>query len=449
MKQNDYIRGQVGEFVTWMSSRLDDDTFKHAYTSRRTRTHWACENLFDAYERYHWTYGDLSGYGIPAGSSFDSSMHALETLQKELNAGLAVGNNERVHRAAIGVMIWGGVTNGNRKWLNDHKNELCHIISRTRDAINAGDTENPLFADGDLRFTSGMSKVYSLVCDDFVIYDSRVAAALGRAVVQFCQAKGQAKGLTKVPEGLDLAWAPAKSAPNAINPPERCAGQARLTFPRLTSGRVYAKWNMLASWLLTAIADHEYTRSSAFATRIESRTRRLRALEAALFMVGYDLGGDSDAAGSATRRHEPVGPQTRRPGGGEVYEWIECETRKRGRQFEYRLGHDAIDTRKPGGGSAIRFPHSEIDETLRRLAAHFGTGPFPLSNSATGVRKKTVPFGLGTAYFEATRKNPPNASRLAAVLEDIGVFEPAPLADEHWTLRNSPPYRYESGDSDV
>lgn len=308
MKQNDYIRGQVGEFVTWMSSRLDDDTFKHAYTSRRTRTHWACENLFDAYERYHWTYGDLSGYGIPAGSSFDSSLHALETLQKELNAGLAVGNNERVHRAAIGVMIWGGVTNGNRKWLNDHKNELCHIISRTRDAINAGDTENPLLADDDLRFTSGMSKVYSLVCDDFVIYDSRVAAALGRAVVQFCQAKG----LTKVPEGLDLAWAPAKSAPNAINPPERCAGRARLAFPRLTNGRVYAKWNMLASWLLTAIADHECTRSSAFATRIESRTQRLRALEAALFMVGYDLGGDSDVGGGATRRHEDPAPGGRR-----------------------------------------------------------------------------------------------------------------------------------------
>ncbi|MDN7854314.1 hypothetical protein QZM81_00700 [Burkholderia cepacia] len=298
MKQNDYIRGQVGEFVTWMSRRLDDDTFKHAYTSRRTRTHWACENLFDAYERYHWTYGDLSGYGIPAGSSFDSSLHALETLQKELNAGLAVGNNERVHRAALGVMIWGGVTNGNRKWLNDHKSELCHIISRTRDAINAGDTENPLLADGDLRFTSGMSKVYSLVCDDFVIYDSRVAAALGRAVVQFCQAKG----LTDVPEGLDLAWAPAKSAPNAINPPERYAGQARLTFPRLASGRVYAKWNMLASWLLTAIADHECTRRSAFVARIESRTRRLRSLEAALFMVGYDLGGDSDAGGRAPRR---------------------------------------------------------------------------------------------------------------------------------------------------
>ena len=43
---------------------------------------------------------------------------------------------------------------------------------------------------------------------------------------------------------------------------------------------------------------------------IESRTQRLRALEAALFMVGYDLGRDSDVGGITTRRHEPVAPQT-------------------------------------------------------------------------------------------------------------------------------------------
>ncbi len=49
MKQADYITGKVGEFVTWMSERLDGDTFKHAYISRRTMTRWACENLFDAY----------------------------------------------------------------------------------------------------------------------------------------------------------------------------------------------------------------------------------------------------------------------------------------------------------------------------------------------------------------------------------------------------------------
>ncbi|MDN7902412.1 hypothetical protein QZM82_40200, partial [Burkholderia cepacia] len=76
----------------------------------------------------------------------------------------------------------------------------------------------------------------------------------------------------------------------------------------------------LASWLLTAIIDHECTLKSAFGTLIESRTRRLRALEAALFMIGYDLGGgsgvgrNSDAAGSPDTAVLPRRP--RRPADG-------------------------------------------------------------------------------------------------------------------------------------
>jgi hypothetical protein len=447
MKRSDYIKANdVKSFVAWMSERLDGSrTFAHAYTSRRTRTQWSCESLFDAYERYHWRYGDLSGHNIPSGSSFASSLRALDTLQKELNGGLAAGDSERVHRAAIGVMIWGGVTNGNRKWLNNQKDELAYIISRTRDAIRAGDTADPLFAEKHLRFTSGMSKIYSLVCDDFVIYDSRVAAALGRAVVQFCQELR----LTEVPPLLALPWAPAKSAPDAKDPPQRYAGQAGLIFPRLASGQIYAKWNMLASWLLAEIADHECTLRSAFGTRTNTKTERLRALEAALFMVGYDLGGDCRLGADSDGEVRPGQPADRGQAVEAADEWIECETRAREKPFMYRLGPDAIHTRKQDGGGVICFPHSDIDKTLRKLAAHFGKDPFPLANSATGVFERTVPYGLGTAYYDATKSNPPNTSRLAAVLEDIGVFETAPSKGKHWTLTGSPPYRYEGDDADV
>jgi hypothetical protein len=37
-----------------------------------------------------------------------------------------------------------------------------------------------------LRLSSGMIKVYSLLCKDFIIYDSRVAAGLGWMVVKYC-----------------------------------------------------------------------------------------------------------------------------------------------------------------------------------------------------------------------------------------------------------------------
>jgi hypothetical protein len=427
MKRSDYIAGNVEKFVTWLSTRLDHSAFNHAYTSRSTGTQWACKSLFDAYSGYYWRHRELRDFGLAAGSSYASNLLVLETLQKELRAGLAAADNERVHSAAIGVMKWGGVENGNVKWLNDRREKLCHIIGKTRDAINSGDTAHPVFAEEDLRFTSGMSKVYSLACDDFVIYDSRVAAALGSAVVQFCQ-QHSPEG---IPEGLDFPWAPARSAPNSTNTPRRYAGQSGLIFPRLTVGRSYAEWNMLASWLLNALVEHENTRDSGFA-QLESKTQQLRALEAALFMIGYDLGGDAQA----TVQSRPADSR-QATGEQEADEWFECETGANGAQFEYRIGEDAIDTRRRDGTSAIRFSRSNINDTLRILSDHFGADPFPLANSGTGVRHGTAPFGLGTAYFRATKQNPPDTSRLGAVLEDIGVFEPCltpPAPSTHWTL---------------
>jgi hypothetical protein len=429
MNRSEYVTGKVKEFVEWVSKRLDDDTFAHAYRFRRRGKDWACASLFNAYELYYWPHKAIRAFGLEAGSSSESSVRVLETLQNELNAGLEAGDNERVRRAAIGVMQWGGVENGNVKWLNDRRDKLCDIIGRTRDAFDAGDTEHSDLADRDLRLTSGMSKVYSLVCKDFVIYDSRVAAALGRAVVQFCEDPDQ--DLSDVPPGLAFPWAPSKASPNATNPPRRYPGKARFNFPRLVAGRSYAVWNMKTSWLLDAIIDHFSTQSSGFA-RLGSKMLRLRALEAALFMIGYDLGGDNEAV---VRSRSADGPDV--PRVDEAAEWFECETGAHGSQFEYQLGHDAIDTRRRDGTGHTRFPLSQIDETLRILSDRFGTAPFPLANSATKVREGTAPMGLGTAYFTATRRNPPDTSRLGAVLEDMGVFEVSlhpPSRKSYWTF---------------
>jgi len=43
---------------------------------------------------------------------------------------------------------------------------------------------------------------------------------------------------------------------------------------------------------------------------------------------------------------------------------------------------------------------------------------------------------MGTAYYKATRNNPPNTSKLAAVLEDMQIIVPVltPEKGMHWTL---------------
>lgn len=88
-----------------------------------------------------------------------------------------------------------------------------------------------------------MTKVYSLICESLVIYDSRVAAALGWIVVKYCQAMG----LRQVPTELRFPWAPAKSAPGASNPKQRNPSAGSLIFPTLRAGALHAEWNLKAS----------------------------------------------------------------------------------------------------------------------------------------------------------------------------------------------------------
>ena len=56
-------------------------------------------------------------------------------------------------------------------------------------------------------------KIYSLLCDDCVIYDGRVGAALGLLTRQFCEATGH----TEVPSALELAFGTPKEARNTKN----------------------------------------------------------------------------------------------------------------------------------------------------------------------------------------------------------------------------------------
>ncbi|MFM0500785.1 hypothetical protein [Paraburkholderia caffeinilytica] len=438
MNKSQYLATkEVNAFVAWMSTHLDDATFAHAYTLRTGNESWTCASLFDAYEKYRWPHVALPEYGLAAGSSFASNLLVLDTLQKELRAGLMAGDNDRVLMAATAVMKWGGVVNGNVPWLNTWRDDLCHIIGGTRDAINAGDTDQPPFARSELRFTSGMSKVYSLVCDGFAIYDSRVAAALCRAVVLFCRETGR----DCVPAELNFPWAAAKTSPNAINPPLRNAAQDEYKFRRLVRGRPYVVWNTKVSWLLGAIESHRNTQDSAFA-RLDSTALRLRAMEAALFMFGYDLvnrpdrGQGAEAASfTAVISDGPSHDQGSPTEDG----WALCKTTARGRPFEYRLrpAADGIHTRDVGENTLLRFSDAELNQTLQALLRDFGDSPFPLANSVDGVPAGNVPNGLGTAFWKETGRRAGYTSRLAAVLQCIEVFkacENAPTAAKYWRL---------------
>ena len=119
--------------------------------------------------------------------------------------------------------------------------------------------------------TSGFSKIYSLLIDGFPIYDSRVACALASLVRLFCEETGCAEVPAQLRFGLPSSQGRVRRDPSC----------GSIVFPRIWSPRRYAQSNVMAAWLLDALAANP-----PFAWLGDDR---LRAIQSAMFMIGYTV----------------------------------------------------------------------------------------------------------------------------------------------------------------
>ncbi|MVV49898.1 hypothetical protein EJA72_16880 [Pseudomonas sp. PB120] len=277
----------VTGFITWLAAELDSKTlFKHEYIDRRNAAKWSCDSLFGAYESYRWNFPGNERLGYTSGMSSAANASALGALREDI---IAAGHDDAlVLQAAIDVMAWGGVTARNVDWLKANEQGLGRTIQTVRSALMTGDEHSPVLQSKALRFNSGMTKVYALLCPGICIYDSRVAAGLGALVVQYCKANA----LTKVPDALCFPWAAAKEGKNAVAPKRRNPSTGTLHFKRLRSGAHHARWNLRASHVLNQVAERALTLDTPFRNIEQSEDIRL-AIENSLFMRGYDLGAQS------------------------------------------------------------------------------------------------------------------------------------------------------------
>jgi hypothetical protein len=191
---------------------------------------------------------------------------------------------------ATEVQVWGGTERNlgavlsigrNRKALQDY-------ISACKTSFGEGDRyDGNAFKVSQLRSNAGFTKIYSLLFDDFIIYDSRVAAALGMLVVRYCQDSKR----RDVPE--DLCFAVMSGQSKALRNPSTL--EFRFNKCPSTGSAQWCEhiWsNVRANWILSTAV-----RETAFAKAVHDDSQTfpvtpLRALEAALFMIGYDLGGN-------------------------------------------------------------------------------------------------------------------------------------------------------------
>ncbi len=258
MRREDYLSDpDVAAFVAWLRPSLcESGAFNHSWSDGEGV--WACTSIFDAYRGYRWR-----------GASFSQTGAELLGLGVQLQAAYRDGDKVAFLRAATAVMRWGGVMR--MKWRLDLDvwwESLPDILRRL--APNSADTEDLL----GIPMNSAYTKVYALMLPGFPMYDGRVAAGLGHFVRLFLLDSDR-HGYP--PLTLDFS----RSGEPRRNP---SGNGVRLRSFALGDDREVrrARSNLMSAWLFSVISQID-----CFGELPEGR--RIRAIEAALFMIGYEL----------------------------------------------------------------------------------------------------------------------------------------------------------------
>jgi len=217
---------------------------------------------------------DLTASATAAG--VEENEQLLDMLSCSLRESVTNSDTNKCLRTCIAIQDWGG-TRRNIETLNRIGEEIVDYLRDIRLRLDPGSIElGKKWSDRTIHMTSGFSKIYALLLDDFLIYDSRVSAALCMLVRRFCLEND----LSAVPEPLKFALGLGRSAAN------RDPSCSKYKFSKLlyVNSSRYLDNNMRANWLMSGLLEHG---SSKFMEL--PRSKRLLALGNALFMIGYEV----------------------------------------------------------------------------------------------------------------------------------------------------------------
>jgi hypothetical protein len=229
--------------------------------------------------------------------TFGETTDYLGQIATDLNAAMIESDGDRCHDYVRAILRWGGVEHRSGEQLrNMPADSLPAFLSGARDYFNNTEDTEVLPEIGDvLVIDSGTTKVYSLLAEDFVMYDARVGAALGLLVRCWVESSPNLEP-DDIPDPLRFAWDDNWHQDRRTEPEMRHNPNWRYEntdiFPRFGDDGVDRRvHNMFANWLLAHIIDIDKDLSAAEKSGFARLPvdRRLRALEAALFMIGYSV----------------------------------------------------------------------------------------------------------------------------------------------------------------
>jgi hypothetical protein len=285
MTRSDFInKTEVNLFIDYFADKIFG-ILKHKYTIRKTKQIWCCDNIFDAATKYLWPWCGLN-------NTLKDSIVKLDHFQYDLNTALENKDAAQLRDISIDIFKWGGVSNGNTKRVRKNYLDLASNYEGTISELHLNGNDQVLKKVWNMN--AGLSKIYSLLSDDLIIYDSRVGAALGYLVRQ-CAIQ---HGWQYIPQELLFPYAPPRKNRNAVHPVNRDPGSFKgVRFPTF-NGRsaLHSIFMLRASWVIDAVIKKlDNINPDALKYGNVKSLRRHRLIEAGLFMIGYDLPYNKEA----------------------------------------------------------------------------------------------------------------------------------------------------------
>jgi len=389
MTKQQYINSPIVlDFIEWVK-KCDQD-YAHSYFNRRTKKNWKCKSINDAFQKYNWSFKNSEG---DTKYEYSDNEKELNMLSKYLKEAYKNKNIEDVFKYSSKICKWGGVLggvkSGNLKTLIENKSSLLEKYKNTEIAMCSPNTNDEKLT-GIFNMNAGFTKIYSLLFDRLIIYDSRVGAALCKLVKDYCSIKG----MNKIPNELKFGWSKSKEGSHALNPKNRNPGNVgKDEFPNFNSTskkNIHSKSMLRASWLIEKFITSTKGKDNV--------SNKMREFEAALFMIGYDL---------------PIKSV-------EKINKYQFKTKKKNIFFDVIVDDDGIKINSEK--SNFKFKFKQLEDIKNDLKQNFKYNKFPLAVNGTKISKNIEEPGLGTTVYKFTKKSH-GASYLGPLLEEIGALK--------------------------
>jgi hypothetical protein len=376
--------------------------FNHSYINRRTKEIWSCKGIDDAYRKYNWPFKNSKN---ETKYKYSDNELELNRLSNKLKSAYMNKNIEEIFNYSKLICKWGGVLGGekkgNLKTLLKNKKELLNKYEDTEKAmckIFANDQNLGLV----FNMNAGFTKIYSLLFDKLIIYDSRVGAALCYLVKKYCE-KNKIK---KIPDLLKFSWSKAKESKLALNPKNRNPGDIEgdkfPDFNVVNKLQLHAKSMLTASWLIEKYVITRYGNNTKYLSK------EMRKFEAALFMIGYDLPIMINFKNQISNQNK------------NIYDFT---TNGKKLNFCVYINDDGIRIKGERKSSDFKFTYNQLDEIRKELILQFDYDLFPLSVDGNKINKKIADPGLGMTLNKISKKPHHSASFLGPFLQAIGALK--------------------------